>query len=79
LIATKLKRTLIRNFYFAEALAFYELYYAPLVSIYPPARKAVYFAYYNFCRVDSSLRVSPALEAGITDHIWTLRELLSVE
>lgn len=39
---------------------------------------ALYFAYYNFCRVHSSLRVSPALEAGITDHIWTLRELVSV-
>lgn len=37
---------------------------------------ALYFAYYNFCRVHSSLRVSPALEAGITDHIWSLRELL---
>jgi hypothetical protein len=41
LIAPKLKRTLIRNFYFAEALAVYELYYAPLVSIYAPARKAL--------------------------------------
>ena len=38
---------------------------------------ALYFAYYNFCRVQQSLRVSPALEAGITDHTWTLRELLS--
>jgi hypothetical protein len=41
LIAPNLKRTLIRNFYFAEALAIYELYYAPLVSTYPPARKAL--------------------------------------
>ena len=39
---------------------------------------ALYFAYYNFCRVHSSIRVSPAVEAGITDHIWTLRELLAV-
>jgi IS1 family transposase len=38
---------------------------------------ALYFAYYNFCRVHATLRVSPALEAGLTDHIWTLRELLS--
>jgi IS1 family transposase/transposase-like protein len=38
---------------------------------------ALYFAYYNFCRVHSSIRVSPAVEAGITDRIWTLRELLS--
>jgi IS1 family transposase len=38
---------------------------------------ALYFAYYNFCRVHQSLRVSPAVEAGLTDHIWTLRELLA--
>ena len=37
---------------------------------------ALHFAYYNFCRIHKSLRVTPAMEAGITDHIWTLRELL---
>jgi len=39
---------------------------------------ALHFAYYNFCKVHSSLRVTPAMEAGITDHIWTIRELLAV-
>ena len=39
---------------------------------------ALYFAYYNFCRVHQSLRISPAMEAGITDHIWTLHELMAV-
>jgi transposase-like protein/IS1 family transposase len=38
---------------------------------------ALHFAYYNFCRVHSSLRVTPAMEAGITDHVWTITELLS--
>lgn len=38
---------------------------------------ALHFAYYNFCKVHSSLRVTPAMEAGITDHIWTLQELLA--
>jgi hypothetical protein len=38
---------------------------------------ALHFAYYNFCRIHKSLRVTPAMEAGITDHIWNLRELLS--
>ena len=38
---------------------------------------ALHFAYYNFCRVHSSLRVTPAMEAGITDHVWELRELLA--
>jgi transposase-like protein/IS1 family transposase len=37
---------------------------------------ALHFAYYNFCRVHSSLRVTPAMEAGIADHIWTVAELL---
>jgi IS1 family transposase len=34
------------------------------------------FAFYNFCRVHSQLRVTPAMEAGIADHIWSVRELL---
>ncbi len=38
---------------------------------------ALHFAYYNFCRVHSSLRVTPAMEAGITDHVWTISELLA--
>lgn len=41
------------------------------------AALAFYFAYYNFCRVHSSLRCTPAMAAGVTNHIWTLRELLS--
>ena len=38
---------------------------------------ALHFAYYNFCRVHSTIRVSPAVESGLTNHIWTLRELLT--
>ena len=41
------------------------------------ATLAVFFTYHNFCRVHSSLRVTPAMEAGITDHIWSLSELLA--
>ncbi len=37
---------------------------------------ALYFAYYNFCRIHSSLRITPAMEAGLTDHVWSLAELL---
>ncbi len=36
----------------------------------------LHFAYYNFCRVHRSLRVTPAMEAGLTDHAWTIAELL---
>jgi len=37
---------------------------------------ALHFAYYNFCRVHSSLRVTPAMEAGLADHVWSVAELL---
>jgi len=40
------------------------------------AALALYFAYYNFVRIHMSLRVTPAMEAGLTGHIWTLEELL---
>ena len=41
------------------------------------AALALYFAYYNFCRIHSSIRVTPAMEAGIANHVWDLAELLS--
>jgi hypothetical protein len=31
---------------------------------------------YNFCRVYKTLRVTPAMEAGLTDHVWEIEELL---
>jgi IS1 family transposase len=40
------------------------------------AHVALHFAHYNFARVHSTLRVTPAMEAGLTDHPWTLAELL---
>jgi hypothetical protein len=43
------------------------------------AAYALYFAYYNFCRVHSSLRVTPAMEAGITKKVWELRDLLTAQ
>jgi len=36
---------------------------------------AIHFMYYNFCRIHKSLRVTPAMEAKVTDHVWTLEEL----
>jgi len=36
----------------------------------------LHFAHYNFMRVHSTLRVTPCMQAGITDHIWTWEELL---
>jgi hypothetical protein len=40
------------------------------------AMLALYFAWYNFCRVHSTIRVTPAMESGLTDHIWELSELI---
>jgi transposase-like protein len=40
------------------------------------AALSLYFAYYDFVRIHSSIRVTPAMETGITDHVWTLEELL---
>lgn len=37
---------------------------------------ALYIAYYNFCRIHSSIKCTPAMAAGITDHAWTIEELL---
>jgi hypothetical protein len=36
---------------------------------------ALFFFYYNFCRTHSTLRVTPAMEAGLTDHVWSLDEM----
>jgi len=41
------------------------------------AAYCLHFAYYNFCRIHKSLRVTPAMEAGLTDHVWDLAELLT--
>ncbi|HEV3258567.1 MAG TPA: IS1 family transposase [Gemmataceae bacterium] len=40
------------------------------------AALALHFAYYNFCRVHSSLKRTPAMAAGLEAHPWTLRELV---
>jgi transposase-like protein/IS1 family transposase len=37
---------------------------------------ALYFAYYNFCRIHKTLRCTPAMRAGITKTIWELKDLL---
>ncbi len=37
----------------------------------------LHFAYYNFCRVHQTLRVTPAMESGITERIWTIADLLA--
>jgi IS1 family transposase len=40
------------------------------------ASLAIHFCYYNFCRIPKAIRCTPAMEAGLTDHIWEVEELV---
>ena len=40
------------------------------------AAVALYFAWYNFCRIHGSLRVTPAMAAGVSEVVWDLERLL---
>ena len=39
---------------------------------------ALHFMYYNFCRVHQTLRVTPAMEARLSDHVWTVEDLVAL-
>ncbi len=39
---------------------------------------ALHYMHYNFCRIHKSLRVTPAMESGITDHVWEIGEIVSL-
>ncbi len=39
---------------------------------------SLFFAYYNYCRVQSTLGTSPAVASGLADHVWTLDELIGL-
>lgn len=39
---------------------------------------ALHFMHYNFCRIHQTLRVTPAMEAGIADHVWSMEELIGL-
>ena len=42
------------------------------------AAVAIWFMYYNFCRVHQTLRVTPAMESGLSNHVWTIAELCAL-
>jgi hypothetical protein len=42
------------------------------------AMVALYFMSYNFARVHQTLRVTPAMEAGIADHVWSIDEIVGL-
>jgi len=39
---------------------------------------AIHFLHYNFCRVHGSLRVTPAMEALLSDHVWSIEEMIGL-
>jgi|SRR3990167_9237600 len=39
---------------------------------------AIHFLHYNFCRIHQSLRVTPAMQVGLADHVWTLEEVVQM-
>jgi IS1 family transposase len=39
---------------------------------------ALYFMYYNFARIHQTLRVTPAMEAGVSDHVWSIEEIVKL-
>jgi len=43
------------------------------------AALCLHFAYYNFCRIHRTLRVTPGMQAGITDRVWDIADLLSTQ
>ena len=40
------------------------------------ASYSLWFAYYNFCRIHKTLKITQAMEAGVADHVWGTEELL---
>ena len=39
---------------------------------------ALHYMHYNFCRVHQTLRVTPAMEAGVSNHVWTVEEMVKL-
>jgi hypothetical protein len=39
---------------------------------------ALFFMYYNFCRIHQTLRVTPSIEAGVSNHVWSIDEIVGL-
>ena len=39
---------------------------------------ALHFMYYNFVRIHQTLRVTPAMAAGVTDHLWEIDDIVKL-
>lgn len=38
----------------------------------------LHFMHHNFCRIHQTLRSTPAMKAGVTDHLWTIEEIVDL-
>jgi hypothetical protein len=52
--------------------------YSPRARVNAGPFGALHYMHYNFCRVHKTLRVTPAMEAGIADHVWSLEEVAAL-
>jgi len=39
---------------------------------------SLYFMFYNYCKIHKSLRITPAMAAGLTDHVWELTDIVNL-
>jgi len=39
---------------------------------------ALYYLHYNFARIHKTLRVTPAMEAGVSNHVWSIEEIAAL-
>ncbi len=39
---------------------------------------ALFFMFYNYCRLHSTIGTSPAVAAKLTDHVWTIEEMIGL-
>jgi hypothetical protein len=42
------------------------------------AQLALHYMHYNFGRIHQTLRVTPAMEAGVSDHVWSVEEIIAL-
>jgi hypothetical protein len=39
---------------------------------------ALHYMHYNFCRIHKTLRITPAMAAGVTDHVWNMADIVAM-
>jgi hypothetical protein len=39
---------------------------------------SLFYMHYNFARIHQTLRVTPAMEASVSDHVWSIAEIVSL-